>query len=145
MPLSDIDHLLHHVMKQSEEAFAQNNDLWPAFNYQIQALAKFFSKKDHADQYVQRHIYENNNIPQFAKKTIARLFDVMCPTFCVTRWHFGFEVLHWISKREAMIEYLQPLRAEDLSNEERTAIKALCSCEADRVKFWAVFWCYYAA
>ena len=145
MPLSDIDHLLHHVMRQSEEAFAQDKELWPSFNHQIQAMAKFFSKKDHAEQYVQRHIYENDKIPTHAKGSIAKLFNTTCPTFCITRWHFGFEVLHWISTREALIDYLEPLSADDFSNEERTAIRALGGHAADRLIFWAVFWCYYAA
>ena len=145
MPLADIDHLMHKVMLQGEEFMSQDNPLWPDFEHQIHALAKFFSKKDHVEQYVQRHIYQNIRIPDHAKKSLARMFDTTCPTFCVTRWHFGFEVMHWVSKREALIKYLEPLSAEDLSNDERSAIKSLGSDRVGRVKFWAIFWCFYAS
>ena len=143
MPLGDIDHLLHHVMLAGEEGFSNGCDFWDGFNNQIKTIAKFFSKKDHCERYVQKCVFESQRIPNEFKQTIANLFDTVCPTYCPTRWHFGFEVLHWVSKREAMIQYIEPLSGEDISSAEADSIKQLHESQLDRAKFWAMFWAFY--
>lgn len=145
MPLGDIDHMVHHVMLDGEEGFALDCDLWASFNNQIKAISKFFSKKDHCERYVQKCVHESQRIPNEFKRSIASLFDCVCPTYCPTRWHFGFEVMHWVSKREALIQYLEPLSGDDISHAEADSIKQLHNSKLDRCKFWAMFWSFYAA
>lgn len=68
MPLGDLDHMMHHVMSEGETAFASNNDMWTVFDRQINGLAKFFSKKDACERFVQKYINENSKIPSYSKK-----------------------------------------------------------------------------
>ena len=103
MPLGDSDHMLHLAMLEAEEGFAVSApDIWRSFDQQLNALAKFFSKRDCVELYVQRHIRENNRIPAAAKRTLSAMFDTLCPTFIKTRWHYGFDVLHWLSQRVSL-------------------------------------------
>ena len=76
--------------------------LWKSFDQQLNALSKFFSKRDCADLYVEKHIMKNDGIPPAAKKSLAAMFDSLCPTFIKTRWHYAFDVLHWLSRRVAL-------------------------------------------
>lgn len=145
MPLGDIDHMVHHVMLDAEEAYSTSCNLWPSFNHQIKALGKFFSKKDHCERYVQKCVIENQRIPPEFKRTIARMFDCVCPSYCPTRWHLAYEIMHWVSKREALIQYLEPLFGDDLSSTEAAAIQQLHGSQLDRRTFWAMFWSYYDA
>lgn len=145
MPLGDLDHMMHHVMSEGETAFASNNDMWTVFDRQINGLAKFFSKKDACERFVQKYINENSKIPSYSKKTLAAMFDRTCPTYCKNRWHFAFEVLHWISSREQLLQYLEPgsvSAIDDISSSEVEALKDLTSGDA-RHKFWALFWAFY--
>lgn len=143
MPLGDIDHMLHHVMLAGEEAFAMGCDLWTSFNNHVKAIGKFFAKNDHCERYVQKCVVENPNIPPEFKRTIASMFDCVCPSYCPTRWRFSFEIMHWISKRERLIQYLEPFHADDISSAEGDAIKQLQGSKLDRSKFWAMFWSFY--
>ena len=73
------------------------------------------------------------------------MFDRTCPTYCKNRWHFAFEVLHWISSRESLLQYLGPESVkvgDDITAAEVEALKELHSSE-HRHRFWAIFWVYY--
>ena len=104
MPLGDIDHMLHFAMRECEEGFVSaTGDLYKSFDRQLNALAKFFSKRDCVELYIQRHIQENPSVPQAAKKTLSAMFDVLCPTLVKHRWHYAFDVMHWLSRRQQLI------------------------------------------
>ena len=102
LPLGDLDHMLHHVMMDGENSFAADNELWTVFDKQVNGLAKFFSKKDACERFVQKNIMENPQVPGYSKKGLSSMFDRTCPTYCKNRWHFAFEVLHWISSRDSL-------------------------------------------
>lgn len=145
MPLGDLDHMMHHVMSDGEAAFASNNDMWTVFERQINGLAKFFSKKDACERFVQKFINENPKIPAYSKKALGSMFDRTCPTYCKTRWHFAFEVLHWLSSREQLLQYLEPgavSAIDDISSSEVDALKELYQGDAQQ-KFWSLFWAFY--
>lgn len=145
MPLNDIDHMLHHCMLDGEEAFALDNEFWQGFNNQIQALSKCFSKRDHCEKYIQTHIVGSNKVPAQFQRALQGMFSSTCPTFCQTRWHLGFDVMHWISKREAVIDYLhvQAGSGEDITPAEAAAVKLLSDSVEERLKFWGTFWLYF--
>ena len=104
MPLGDFDHMLHLAMTEAEVGFASAaQDDWAQFDRQINGIAKFFSKRDCAELYVQLHIQNNSKIPAQAKRSLSSMFETLCPTFIKTRWHYGFDVLHWISRRQALL------------------------------------------
>lgn len=146
MPLGDLDHMMHHVMGDGETAFAANNDLWTVFDKQINGLAKIFSKKDCCERFVQKCIIENAEIPGYAKRGLSSMFEKTCPTYCKNRWHFAFEVFHWISSRGSLLEYLGPESVnvgDDITAAEVDALKQLSSNE-HRHRFWAIFWTFYS-
>ena len=103
MPLADFDHMLHLAMTEAETAFGSvAGEAWLQFDRQVSAISKWFSKRDHVEFFIQRRINQNPRVPVSAKKSLAAMFNALCPTFVKTRWHFGFEVLHWISRRQAL-------------------------------------------
>ena len=103
MPLGDLDHSLHLAMKECEQGFEDAaGEAWTLFDHQVAALSKFFSKRDCVELYTAQHIHNNPRIPNSAKKSLAAVFDCMCPTFMKHRWHFAFDVLHWISRRQGL-------------------------------------------
>lgn len=150
MPLADGDHMLHHTMMDGEGGFSLDNPLWQRFDQQIQAISKCFSKQDHCERYAQKNIWENDRIPKHAKRGLASMFSRKCPTFIKTRWHFAFDVLHWISHRKQLIDYLEPTAVQtvvgsgqsDITAAEAKAFQDLGNSE-DRCRFWACFWSYY--
>ena len=149
MPLHDFDHLLHHVMLACEEGFAVQNILWSAFEQQISAIAKVFSKQDFSERYVQKAIWENGRVPRHVKKSLAAMFSSKCPTYVKTRWHYSFDVLHWVSQRQQLIEFLEAgsvsvseTRETDVTASEASAFGQLSRPE-ERLRFWAVFWTHY--
>ena len=150
MPLADGDHMLHHTMMDGEDGFSRDNCLWPHFDQQIHAIAKCFSKQDHCERYCKKNIWENNNIPQHAKRGLASMFSKKCPTYIKTRWHFAFDVLHWVAGRKQLIEYLEPASIHsvvgggqsDITAAEAKAFRDLGDPN-QRARFWACFWCYF--
>ena len=125
MPMNDIDHMLHHVVSDGEEAFGRDNALWTDFRTQVEALAKCFSKRDHVERFTQKSIMENPSIPLQHKKALMGMFQTMCPTYCPTRWHFFFDVLHWLSKREQIFDYLQGIGRDDMTRSEIESMELL--------------------
>ena len=143
MPLGDVDHMLHLTMSEGEDAFARGNPMWESFQSQVQALSKVFSKRDHVEQYMQKNIVANDNVPAHSKRALMSLFNLCCPTYVVTRWHYGFDVLHWISRREQLINFLEPTSSEDMSAAEADSLRKLSTSEESRLQFWAVLYSYY--
>lgn len=107
LPLADFDHMLHHTMLECEDGFMANNPHWTNFDSSLHAISKYFSKRDCCDRYVEKQINKNQSIPQGVKKGLASMFSATCPTYCKTRWHFAYDVCHWISRRQQLIEYLE--------------------------------------
>ena len=103
MPLGDLDHMLHLAMSESDIGFASSaGEAWHRYEKQVAAISKFFSKRDVVEAYCQKQIHNNPKIPPASKKTLAQMFRSLCPTMVKTRWHFAFDVLHWISRRRAL-------------------------------------------
>ena len=154
MPLADSDHLLHHVMTELELGFSTvEKDVWATFDCQLGGLAKVFSKRDHCELYVKANILDNDRIPQESKKSLCNMFLSTCPSYCKSRWHYAFDVMHWLAKREALIQWLEPETAsaagggggaEDaLSKTEGEGLRRLACDPQERAIFWAVFWSSY--
>ena len=153
MPLSDSDHLLHHVMTELEIGFsAVEKDVWATFDCQLSGLAKVFSKRDHCELYVKANILDNDRIPQESKKSLCNMFLSTCPSYCKSRWHYAFDVMHWLGKREALIQWLEPEAAavgagggaeDGLSKTEGEGLRKLACDPEERAIFWAVFWSSY--
>ena len=150
MPLADSDHMLHHTMLDAEDGFSRDNHLWISFDHQIQAISKCFSKQDHCDRYCQKNIWENGHVPEHSRRGLASMFSRKCPTYIKTRWHFAFDVLHWVAGRKQLIEYLEPASMQsvvgtghsDITAAEAKAFQDLGNAD-QRARFWACFWCYY--
>ena len=153
-PVADFDHLLHHVMCEGEFACSANaNDLWLRFDGQVSGLAKVFSKRDHCELYLRNNVLNNTKVPREAKKALVSMFASTCPSYHKSRWHFAFDVLHWISKREALIQWLEPTtvsdysaqdaRPEDMSKSEGEFLRKLAQDPVERSVFWGFFWMYY--
>ena len=147
IPLGDFDHSLHHVMLASQENFKKDNALWAKFDQQLHAISKFFSKGDCAERYVKKNILDNQRIPSYVKSGLASMFKTKCPTYVATRWHYAFEVLHWVSSRKQLLEFIEPASVRageetEISVGEAAAFKDL-SDPAERVRFWACFWAFY--
>ena len=78
------------------------------------------------------------------------MFASTCPTYCKSRWHYAYEVMSWLTKREALIQWLEPEAAqtgssggEDLSKAEGDGLKKLATDSTERAVFWAMFWAVY--
>ena len=154
LPLADADHLLHHCMSELELGFAAvDKELWADFDAQLGALAKVFSKRDHIEKYIASNIHGNSQIPAQSKRALSTMFSSTCPTYNKSRWHFAFDVLHWLSKRQALIDWLEPMKPQrqgagehdqdDLSKAEGEGLRRLASDPVARAKFWAIFWATY--
>ena len=158
LPLADSDHLLHHCMCEIETGYtAVSKELWLNFDSQLSALAKVFSKRDHVELYIKANILDNPRVPREAKKSLSSMFTSTCPTYCKSRWHFAYDVMNWMAKREALIQWLEPEAAirreaagagggggpEELSKAEGEGLRKLASDPQERAVFWSIFWTTY--
>ncbi|CAE7797350.1 PREP1, partial [Symbiodinium necroappetens] len=108
-PLADGDHMLHHCMTELELGFsAIDKEMWACFDSQLNGLAKVFSKRDHLERYLKTNILNNDKIPAQAKQGLTSMFRSTCPTYNKSRWHFMFDVLHWLASRRQLLDWLEP-------------------------------------
>ena len=149
MPLADMDHQLHHTMLDGEEGFRMNNELFVQMDQQLNALSKAFSKADVIERYIDVNINKNKRIPEELKGGLRSMFSRACPTYVKTRWHYSFDVMHWVGRRQQMIDFLEPAavtggkeRSDGLTEAEEKAFRHLADSK-ERDRFWACFWCYY--
>lgn len=149
MPLADMDHQLHHTMLDGEEGFRLDNELFVQMDQQLNALSKAFSKADVIERYIDVNINKNKRIPDEVKGGLRSMFSRACPTYVKTRWHYSYDVMHWVGRRQQMIDFLEPAgvtggkdRADGLTEAEEKAFRNLADGK-ERDRFWACFWCYY--
>lgn len=139
LPIADMDHGLHHCMEETSLAY----DNWDLFFKQLSGLSKLFGKRDSLDLFVKRYIWQNDSIPERAKKSLEAMFESACPSLCPHRWLYQYEVIRWLSKRQAFFKYLEPhmiAHDDDMSNEEGNALKRLVAEPKASAQFWATLW-----
>jgi hypothetical protein len=137
LPLHDLDHGLHIVMKELDECWS--GDLYKVFNRQLNGLAKYFSKADNLDRFKKFCIFENPSLKGAArKKSIAQMFDRACPTLVKHRWEYLHEVLSWVIPRHEFLAYLHrdphAAQAERDAEGENGRDDAMSELEADAFK-----------
>ena len=144
LPIADLDHGIHHCM--NETALAYDGESWVMYQRQLAAISKLFGKRETVDRFVKFHIWDNHQIPQAARSSLAKMFDVTCPSLCEHRWHYNFEVLRWICKRQAFFQYLEPRilqQNNENTNINKDEMAALGTMLVDRKShdlFWAIAW-----
>ena len=141
LPLSDLDHGLHHTMLELECSY--DSELYDVFEMRIRALAKFFCHRDSCDRFVKIYIIENVTISSSYKQTLSRMFKSTCPTWVKIRWHFQHEVLAWVRDRKALLCILRPgaITADNENGITATEADSLASLFTDDFEaktFWAM-------
>lgn len=108
LPLHDLDHGMHHVMQELVDCWP---DLGEAFDRQLNALSKYFSKRDNAERFCKIRIWDSN-MPEAAKATLSKILLHTCPVFLHHRWQYRFDVLSWVCEREQLLMLLDLQAAE---------------------------------
>lgn len=145
LPIADLDHGMHHCMKETASAY--DSDSWAVYEKQLAGISKLFARRETVDRFVAFHIWNHHGIPQAAKKSLAAMFDVTCPSLCQHRWQYNFEVLRWVCKRQAFFQYLEPsIVAQnhadtDMSKDEMSALTSMLEDPHVHARFWAFAWC----
>ena len=126
-----------------ETQLGYDESVWSMYEKQVSALAKLFSRRDVVNRFVKFQILDHPDIPASAKQSLASMFDKLCPTFVKHRWKYSFEVLYWLSSRQAFFKYLQPniLKSDhdsDMTKDECDALKQLLSDDLQSARFWAM-------
>lgn len=141
LPIADLDHGLHHCMMETQLGY--DEVVWSKYEKQVSALAKLFSRRDVVNRFVKFQILDHPEIEPYAKQSLSRMFDKLCPSFVKHRWKFSFEVLHWLSMRQGFFKFLQPniLKSDhdsDMTRDECDAFKQLLSDDTQAARFWAM-------
>ena len=109
MPLADSDHMLHHTMLDAEDGFSRDNHLWANFDNQISGDLQMLFQAGPLRAVLSKETF--GKTPTFLtmpNEGWHQCFPEKCPTYIKTRWHFAFDVLHWVAGRKQLIEYLEP-------------------------------------
>lgn len=149
LPLHDLDHGMHHVMQELVDCWP---DLGAAFDRQLNALSKYFSKRDNAERFCKIRIWDSN-MPEAAKATLSKILLHTCPVFLHHRWQYRFDVLSWVCEREQLLMLLDPGSVassrtregeddrpdqNDFTDADVEAIKLLYSDPSSLATFWAL-------
>ena len=147
LPLCDMDHGLHHTAMTVFSTF--DDSVFDSFDRHVCTLAKFFSKRDCCDFFVEHCIMRNDKIKGMAlKRSLAVMFERTCPSYYKERWGFYFEVLQWIAHRFDALSYLNSsvLTAENALAITETEAEAFKQNVQDpifqhlfRAMIWTVF------
>ena len=144
LPLHDLDHGMHHVMQEIVDG------CWPGemgqlFDKQLNALSKYFSKRDNSERFCKFRIWDSN-MPLQAKRTLSKIMMHTCPTFVPHRWQYRFEVLSWLCEREQLLMMLDPASVQtsrhssddDFTDMDVEALKLLYTDVEAATLFWTL-------
>ena len=155
LPLHDLDHGLHHVMEQLKECW--HDELGVVFDKQLNALSKYFSKRDNAERFTKLRIMDSD-MPPAAKATLRKVILNTCPVFLKHRWEYRYDVLTWVCEREQLLRLLAPgdveecrgrdgqdqgddnqdNREQDFTDSDLKALQLLYSSPEQLSIFWAL-------
>ena len=148
LPLHDLDHGMHHVMQELLDCWPE---LGAVFDRQLNALSKYFSKRDNAERFCKMRIWDSN-LPHTAKSSLSKILLHTCPVFVGHRWEYRFNVLSWVCEREQLLLLLDPAsvassrtrdeddRSEqnDFTDSDVEALRLLYSDPTSLATFWAL-------
>lgn len=142
LPLSDLDHGLHHVM---ETLHSEGLWEWRRFSLTLGAFAMYFGNKGRCIRFKSNVILRNPDFSAYERGILAKLFDTCCPSLVAHRWHFVFEVLQWMLPRRRVATLLKPQElsasrsdySEGLTPSDISLLERIVSSDKESSWFWA--------
>lgn len=141
LPISDLDHGLHHVMET-----LHSESIWEwRFSLTLGAFSMYFGNKGRCVRFKSNAILRNPDFSAYERGILAKLFDTCCPSLVAHRWHFVFEVLQWMLPRRRVATLLKPQElsasrsdySEGLTPSDIALLERIVSNDKESSWFWA--------